>query len=73
MPADTVAVLEMPGGGGYGAPWLRDPALVLEDVRHEYVSKEQALEAYGVVIDTDSWTVDEAATARRRAGLATHT
>ena len=73
VPADTVAVLEMPGGGGYGAPWLREPALVLEDVRDGYVTTEQALEAYGVVIDTDSWTVDEAATARRRAGMATHT
>ena len=69
VPADTVAVLEMPGGGGYGAPRLRDPALVLEDVRDGYVSKEQALEAYGVVVDTETWTVDGAATSRRRAGM----
>ena len=70
VPADTVALLEMPGGGGYGAPWLRDPALVLDDVRGGYVSKEQALEAYGVVIDTQTWTLNEAATSTRRAEMA---
>ena len=48
----------------------RDPALVLEDVRDGYVSTEQALEAYGVVVDTGTWTVDEVATARRRAEVA---
>lgn len=40
----------MAGGGGYGDPLERDPTLVIEDVRDEKVSAEQASELYGVVI-----------------------
>jgi N-methylhydantoinase B len=40
------------GGGGYGDPLERDPALVLEDVIDEYVSIERARKDYGVVIKT---------------------
>ncbi|MGI9507554.1 MAG: hydantoinase B/oxoprolinase family protein, partial [Geminicoccaceae bacterium] len=38
-----------PGGGGYGLPFERDPALVLHDVRMEYYTVAQALEMFGVV------------------------
>ena len=57
---------ETAGAGGWGDPVERDPQRVLRDVRNEFVSPLAAREQYGVVIDTVSWTVDEAATARLR-------
>jgi N-methylhydantoinase B len=36
------------GGGGYGPPSERDPALVREDVAEGYVSREAARDLYGV-------------------------
>jgi len=54
------------GGGGYGSPLERDPALVLCDVREGKVSLERAAVVYGVVIDRDAWTVNEAETRRAR-------
>ena len=41
----------LPGGGGYGDPYERDPELVLWDVLNEYISVDSAREFYGVVID----------------------
>lgn len=58
---------ELAGAGGWGDPLDRDPAKVLRDVRNELVSPEAARRAYGVVVDTKSWTVDQAATDRLRA------
>jgi len=51
------------GGGGWGDPLQRDPALVAKEVRQGLVSREGAL-SYGVVIagDDDSATVEEAET-----------
>ena len=60
---------EWAGGGGWGDPLDRDPARVLRDVRNEYVSEESARDDYGVVIDTATWTVEEAATEARRDAL----
>lgn len=60
---------EWAGGGGWGDPLERDPARVLRDVRNEYVSERSARDDYGVVIDTGSWTVDEAATDTLRTEL----
>ncbi|MGH7088873.1 MAG: hydantoinase B/oxoprolinase family protein, partial [Stellaceae bacterium] len=57
------------GGGGYGVPWERDAAAVQEDVRQGYVSVEAAGEFYGIVIDPESFVIDEAASAERRAVL----
>lgn len=54
------------GGGGWGDPYLRDPALVLADFNRGLVTVEGA-KAYGVVI-TDG-AVDEAATTELRATL----
>jgi N-methylhydantoinase B len=56
------------GGGGYGDPLQRDPAAVEEDVRNGYVSIEQAKEGYGVVIDSETLSVDPAETEKVRAG-----
>jgi len=44
----------------------RDPAAVLKDVRNELLSPAKAEADYGVVVDTRTWRVDMAATARRR-------
>lgn len=50
----TAVILEMPGGGGFGSPRERTPAMVLEDVRSGYVSVEAARSVYGVEIDADA-------------------
>jgi N-methylhydantoinase B len=55
------------GGGGYGDPLDRDPALVLRDVRAGLVTEGPASEIYGVVIDADA--VDADATRSRRREL----
>ncbi|MEM0150405.1 MAG: hydantoinase B/oxoprolinase family protein [Candidatus Micrarchaeaceae archaeon] len=39
------------GGGGFGNPLNRDPKLVLEDYKNDLISKIEALEVYGVVIE----------------------
>jgi N-methylhydantoinase B len=57
------------GAGGWGDPLERDPAAVLRDVRNELLSPEKAAADYGVVIDVARWTVDTAATERRRAAI----
>ena len=60
---------DQPGPGGWGDPLERDPARVLADVRNELVSLRSAREDYGVVIDTATWIVDEAATSAMREKL----
>ncbi|HWB51510.1 MAG TPA: hydantoinase B/oxoprolinase family protein [Stellaceae bacterium] len=55
---------EVAGAGGWGDPLERDPALVLKDVRNDFVSRRAAREDYGVVIAGDA--VDAAATAALR-------
>lgn len=45
-----VLVMQSAGGGGYGDPLARDPALVERDVAAGYVSAAQAREQYGVVV-----------------------
>jgi N-methylhydantoinase B len=39
------------GGGGYGDPLERDITRVERDVRLGYVTREAALDVYGVVLD----------------------
>ena len=59
-------------GGGYGNPFERDPARVLDDVLDGYVSLERARAEYGVVIEPGSLVIDATATAALRAnGTAT--
>jgi N-methylhydantoinase B len=53
-------------GGGYGDPFARDPADVLDDVLDEYIDAARARADYGVVIKSDM-TVDLEATRRARA------
>ena len=64
LKAGDVFRLETPGGGGWGNPRERDPALVLEDLRQGYVSAEAARERYGVAARQadGAWELDEAET-----------
>jgi N-methylhydantoinase B len=60
-------VFESGGGGGWGDPLERDPALVAQDVRNGIVSVEQAESAYGVVLTgAGELEVDQQATQERR-------
>jgi N-methylhydantoinase B len=58
--------VRLAGGGGHGNPFLRDMSAVLEDVIEEKMSIDHAKAAYGVVISTNPFAVDEAATALLR-------
>jgi N-methylhydantoinase B len=57
----------LPGGGGFGDPFQRDPTLVLEDVRRGLVSPERAREDYGVALRPGLAEIDPDETARLRA------
>ncbi|GII62545.1 5-oxoprolinase [Sphaerisporangium krabiense] len=61
------------GGGGWGSPYDRDPALVAADVRDGKVSLDAARTDYGVILTgpADAPAVDEPATTALRATLRT--
>jgi N-methylhydantoinase B len=63
LPGDLL-LMESSGGGGFGDPLERDPALVVADVAEGYVTRDAAEATYGLVWSGD--TVDAGATARRR-------
>ena len=59
------------GGGGFGDPLERDPNLVIEDIKDDYISVERAAKDYGVVVHTIdaelcNYEVDKVATAALR-------
>ena len=59
---DTITV-RTPGGGGYGDPRQRDPALVARDVTRGYLTAEDAARDYAVIITAaDPPALDRAAT-----------
>lgn len=60
---DVVRII-FAGGGGYGDPYLRDPARVLDDVLNGYVSAELAARDYGVVISGKTFDPEKTATLR---------
>lgn len=65
------------GGGGFGDPLKRDPALTLEDVIDDYVSVERARKDYGVVINAIDpenlcFELDIEATEKERAMIRAH-
>jgi N-methylhydantoinase B len=66
--AGEVIRIRTTGGGGWGDPLERDPALVVRDVRWHKVSPEAALAAYGVVLtgEGDDLGFDAEATAAER-------
>lgn len=65
---DDVYFTEWQGGGGFGDPLLRDPLLVLADIRNGKVSVAAAHAIYGVVVDESDVvsTVDSTSTDIRR-------
>lgn len=69
MKAGDVYFTMSMGGGGYGDPLRRDPALVAVDVERSLVSREWARRMYGVVLADGSLQVDAAATAACRREL----
>ena len=60
------------GGGGYGSPLERPVEVVQNDVKQGYVSIEAAAEFYGVVIDPETFAIDQAATERLRTQMQSH-
>jgi N-methylhydantoinase B len=62
----------LPGGGGHGDPFERDPRAVLDDVLDENVTVEHARRAHGVVIDPATLTLDPAETRELRARKVAH-
>lgn len=58
-----------PSGGGYGDPLERDVNLVVRDVMNEMITLDTARQDYGVVIDSETRTVDLVATAQLRAEM----
>lgn len=67
MKRHDVVRLTSPAGGGFGDPFLRDPALIARDVRRGLVTPFNARSSYGVAVDNEG-RVDDAATHRLRAG-----
>jgi N-methylhydantoinase B len=63
-PGDVLEI-RTPCGGGYGNPLERNPEQVLADVLDRYITKEQARESYGVVIN-DDMNIDYEATQKLR-------
>ena len=57
------------GGGGYGDPLERDPALVLSDIEKGYISNEVARKFYGVVTDKTNMKANSEATERLRKSM----
>ena len=66
-PGEVMSV-QTPGGGGCGDPFQRPPQEVAEDVGEGRISPERARESYGVVVNPETLSLDEAATEKLRAG-----
>jgi N-methylhydantoinase B len=62
---DTVTLL-MPGGAGFGNPFLRAPEAVLSDVERGFVSIERAARDYGVAIVDGRVDAEETAVLRSK-------
>lgn len=72
VPTGATVRIVTTGGGGWGDPLKREAEQVAYDVQCGLVSEESARDDYGVVIVKDGlrYGVDEAATAKLRAGIA---
>jgi N-methylhydantoinase B len=70
MKAGEVMRVFSASGGGYGDPLKRPAETVLYDVRNDFTTLDQAEQIYGVKIDPEKLTLDEAGTAALRERLA---
>jgi len=61
MAKGTTATVYTGGGGGFGCSFERDPQKVREDYLQEYISREEARTAYGVVL-SEIGDIDETMT-----------
>jgi N-methylhydantoinase B len=68
VPLDAEAIVRTGGGGGWGDPLERDPALVCADVAEEFVSRTAAREHYGVILKR-GLEIDETATRKLREAM----
>jgi len=66
VPTGERLIVEMPGGGGMGDAFAREPERVAADVRKGYITVEAASRDYGVAVGADMLP-DEAETRRLRA------
>lgn len=66
MRRGDVILHTLASGGGWGDPLDRDPEMVRDDVWSEKVSADRARLEYGVVIDPESFRVDQDETGRLR-------
>jgi N-methylhydantoinase B len=66
VPARDAICLDLPGGGGFGDPRMRDPQRVLDDVLDGLITAEEARHDYGVAIDAQG-RLDAVETGRLRA------
>jgi N-methylhydantoinase B len=70
VPLNSEGIVRTGGGGGWGDPLQRDPALVAEDVAEGLISQAAARQLYGVVLRSNL-AVDEPATMKLRRQLGT--
>jgi N-methylhydantoinase B len=66
---NDVLYMRMSSGGGYGDPLEREPERVRNDVENGIVSREEAREIYGVMLEGEDLVLDPSATDKRRASL----
>jgi N-methylhydantoinase B len=69
IPAGTLVRIDTTGGGGWGDPLEREPPLVALDATQGKVSRQSAVDDYGVALipgPDGSYGVDESATRARR-------
>jgi N-methylhydantoinase B len=71
VPIGAEAIVRTGGGGGWGKPQDRDPALVAKDVAEGFISAAAARKLYGVAVRANM-SLDETATRalRKRLGSA---
>ena len=68
LKAGDVVRMETSGGGGHGDPLARAPEMVRNDVALGYLSRDQATDRYGLVLDA-AGDVDATATDEQRVRL----
>ena len=66
VPAGVVYHQLAGGGGGYGDPKHRPAKLVAREVRNGIISPQAARDMYGVVVDENTFEIDEKATSSLR-------
>jgi len=66
VPSGTILFQTAGGGGGYGSAYLRDPAKVTQEVKNGIISIEKAKEDYRVIIDPETFELNQKETEELR-------